>query len=151
MPKFPFVTREIDGVQRKVFTITCAETGVEFEHVQEGRGRPPLFAPEVRARRQAEAEARKGQPRGPKRKNAKLATLGLVTKEGAPEAGQRALLVPADKYRNWATAVRHARLVLVSEVNGDTATVTTEGLPYGEPETMEAPTRNLVTMTFVAG
>lgn len=148
MSKFPFVLND-EG--QKVFTITCAETGVEFEHVQTGRGRPPLFSPEVRARRQAEAEARKGQPRGPRRKNAKLASLGIVTKEGTPEAGNRALLVPADKYRNWAQAVRHARLVLVSEVNGDTATVTTEGLPYGEAETMDAPVRNLVTLEYVAG
>lgn len=142
-----FVTNEAG---QKVFTIKCAETGAEFEHVQVGRGRPPLFAPEVRARRGAEAEARKGQPRGPKRKNAKLANLGLVTKEGTPEAGSRALFVPADKYRNWATAVRHARLVLVSAVNGDTATITTEGLPYGESETLDTPVRNLVTMEYVA-
>ena len=148
MSKFPFVTNEAG---QKVFTLTCQETGVEFEHVQEGRGRPPLYSPEVRARRKAEAEARKGQPRGPKRKHARLATLGIVTKEGAPEAGQRALLVPADKYRNWAQAVRHARLVLVAEVNGDTATVTTEGLPYGETETAQAPVRNLVSLEYVAG
>jgi hypothetical protein len=65
----------------RVMQITCAETGEVFTHVQTGRGRPPKYSPEVRARREAKSQ----EPT--ERKQAALRKMTLL--EGAtPEVDQ---------------------------------------------------------------
>jgi len=129
MSKWPFVTREIDGVERKVFTITCAESGEEFEHVQLGRGRPPVFSPEVRARRAAEKA-----PQTPRRENAMLRIEPVEDEE--PQPGDIVVRLTHGMKRDgalrWLTPVR------LLSVEGETATVERKG------ETLTTKFANLV-------
>ena len=76
------VTTE-DGTVRScpVLLLTCQETGEKFEHRVEGRGRPPLYSPEVRARREAEAAA------PTPRKQSALGRIALLEGQ-APEVGE---------------------------------------------------------------
>lgn len=120
--RFETVTLE-DGSTKDfpVYLLTCAESGVEFEHVQRGRGRPPVYCPEVRERRETEKPERApGVRRGPR-----PAILRAEVSEDTPEPGDIVVRLTHGMKRpnalNWVTPVR------LLSVDGDTATVDRNG------------------------
>lgn len=88
---------------------TCQATGVKFEHVQTGRGRPPIYCPEERKRRANEAYVNP--------------VLKLETTSAAPKSGDKALYVPFGKYGQWDKAMRDAQMVEVLRIDGSEAIV----------------------------
>lgn len=109
----------------KVRLITCAATGEVFEHIQTGRGRPPVYSPAERARRAAEGYTNP--------------VLRLALRDGPVAEGDKALFVPASAHRNrWFDALRFGKMVEVVSVSEDTATVRRDG------QTFDAPVRELI-------
>jgi hypothetical protein len=86
----------------RVMTITCAKTGKEFQHVQVGPGRPPIYSPEVRA--EMEANKTRATPR-------KQSALGRIVIGDSPTAvGQYTMRVTSGMKRDailpWLAPVR---------------------------------------------
>lgn len=113
MAKWPVVRVTEDG--NKVFRITCPKTGVEFEHEQKGRGRPPVFAPEERERRKT-----------PERTPRKSDAMKLELSDEAPQPGDIVMRIGTN-VKSREAALRWATPVRLLSVDGDTATVERKG------------------------
>lgn len=125
MAKWPFVTNEAG---QKVFTITCAETGETFEHVQTGRGRPPVYSPEGRAIRDARLAAERPAPNrenvGQVRRENTVLRVDVAEGE-TPEVGDIVMRLTTGMKRE--NALRWLVPAKLLSVEGDTATVERKG------------------------
>jgi len=110
----------------KAVTKVCTECGSEFEHVQLGRGRPPLKCPTCRNAPKRPV----GRPRKEKEKV-------LVAVDGPIVAGDT-VVRPLDVYKNRAHAIQYATPVQVVDVEGEKAHVNYFG------EILPQPVANLV-------
>lgn len=97
--------------------LTCKECGTEFEHVQKGRGRPPVYCPACR-------EARASKPKQRKIK-AEVPSEGTrVIQEGAVIASGDTVVRPLkDFFKDRQTAIKYGTPLQVVSVIGDTAYV----------------------------
>lgn len=132
--KWPVVRVTPEG--HKVFRITCAETQVEFEHEQVGRGRPPVFSPEVRAKRKERAPRAEGATRGPK-----PAALRLEVSDETPAPGDIVMRLGTNM-KNREAALKWVTPARLVSVEGETATVERKG------ETLTTKFANLVKLTL---
>lgn len=115
MAKWPIVRTTESG--NKVYRITCAESGVEFEHEQVGRGRPPVYSPEVRKARAAAAKPKQARVGRPK----KEAVLTIAS--GAIQTGDTVVRPLRNFFASQESAVKYATPLFVTAVIGDVAYV----------------------------
>jgi hypothetical protein len=138
MAKWPIV--RVTEEQHKVFLITCAETGEQFEHEQVTRGRPPVYSPAGKVARDARLAAeRASAPRAPRgRKPAVLRA--EVAEDETPAPGDVVMrLTTGMKRENALRWLVPARLI---SVDGETATVERNG------ETLTTKFANLVKLNL---
>lgn len=136
MAKWPIV--RVTEAGNKVFRITCAESGVEFEHEQVGRGRPPVYAPEVRARRSTEKPER---PEGAARRGRPPAVLRVEVSDETPEPGDIVMRLGTN-IKNRENALKWVTPAKLISVDGETATVERKG------ETLTTKFANLVKLNL---
>lgn len=95
--------------------LTCKACGSEFEHVQKGRGRPPVYCPSCReARASKPAKAKVGRPKKEP---------VLTMKEGKIQTGDTVVRPLKDFFKDQATAVKYGTPLKVTAVLGDIAYV----------------------------
>ncbi len=96
-------------------TLTCKQCETEFQHVQEGRGRPPVYCPSCR-------EARAAKPKRAKVGRPKKESV-LTIANGAIKTGDTVVRPLRNFFGSQETAVKYATPLFVTAVIGDVAYV----------------------------
>lgn len=124
-----YETETVDGtaVHYPVYELVCARTGETFEHVQRGRGRPPLYSPEGRT--QLDAERATHEPVDRSRmgevRRANTILRAEIAENETPEPGDIVMRLTTGMKRE--SALRWMVPVRLVSVDGDTATVERRG------------------------
>jgi len=102
-------------MSKEARTLTCKDCGTEFQHVQQGRGRPPVYCPSCR-------EARANKPKRAKVGRPKKEAV-LTIEAGEIQKGDTVVRPLRNFFSTQETAVKYATPLFVTAILGDIAYV----------------------------
>lgn len=90
-------------------TLTCKSCDSDFQHIQNGRGRPPVYCPSCKAS--------KAKPATPSETTEAAPVSNRPVYEGTPEPGDTAILPAFHMFSTKDSAYRNATKVTVSSID----------------------------------